>query len=105
MDFFFMPSIINICVAVIKEYNCEKSWIYFRKGAGLSFLLRYVVVLTEGAIRHKRITKVCYKSYALVPKWSEGYLYTILIPRGIVLTPSLSLFGYNNNRKSIRRGV
>ena len=49
--------------------------------------------------------KVCYKSYALVSKWSEGYLYTILIPRGRVLTPSLSLFGYNNNRKSIRRGV
>ena len=70
----------------------------------LSFLC-YVVVLTGGAIRHKRITKVCYKSYALVPKWSEGYLYTIFIPRGIVLTPSLSLFGYNNNRKSIRRGV
>ena len=25
-------------------------------------------------------------------KWSEGYLYTILIPRGRVLTPSLSGF-------------
>ena len=33
-----------------------------------------------------------YKSYALVPKWREGYLYTILIPRGRVLTPSLSVF-------------
>ena len=29
---------------------------------------------------------------ALVPKWSEGYLYTILIPRGRVLMPSLSVF-------------
>ena len=35
----------------------------------------------------------------------RGYLYTILMPHGIVLTPSLSHFGYNNNRKSIRRGV
>ena len=35
-------------------------------------LLWYVVVLTGDAIRHKRITKVCYKSYALVPKWIEA---------------------------------
>ena len=35
----------------------------------------------------------------------EGFLYTILILRDMVLTPSLSLFGYNNNRKITRRGV
>ncbi len=32
------------------------------------------------------------KLSALIPKWSEGYLYTILIPRGRVLMPSLSAF-------------
>ena len=42
-----MYSLINICIAVNKEYVSEKSWIYFRKNAGLLSLLWYVVVLTE----------------------------------------------------------
>ena len=33
---FVYKSLINICVAVIKEYSREKCWIYFRKSAGLS---------------------------------------------------------------------
>ena len=29
-------STLKICIAVVKEKPCEKSWIYFRKSAGLS---------------------------------------------------------------------
>ena len=50
----------------------KKVGFIFEKVLNFCNLLWYVVVLTGGAIRHKRITKVCYKSYALVPKWSEA---------------------------------
>ena len=41
----------------------------------------------------------------LIKVFKINHLYTILIPRGIVLILSLSFSGYNKSRNSIRAGV
>ena len=43
-----MPSLINICIAVIKEYSRKKVGFIFEKGLDVLSLLWYVVVLTGG---------------------------------------------------------
>ena len=77
--FFKMMKIVNFCCNV---------WIIRR-----NMLCRYHCVGTHRAGQRYKHLDIC------------GLAYAILIPRGMVLTPCLSLFGYNNNRKITRRGV